>query len=147
MAISFFISSIHDTSNVPLQASKGWHIVNFVTSWFHAALPRASWTSLPDSILARIYCASLPVTKPLYTKHPPRCPNSKAKRAMREAREERQAKQLKFKLVCKAWLQSAGDIPSSLLAMPLSVTSVQREPACMAADCAVLLIKIQLCVQ
>lgn len=72
------------------------------------ALPRVSWTSLPDSILARIYCALLPVTKPLQTKHPHHRPNSKVKRAMREAREERQAKQLKFKLVCKAWLQGAG---------------------------------------
>ncbi|KAL0050218.1 hypothetical protein WJX82_006701 [Trebouxia sp. C0006] len=72
------------------------------------ALPRVSWTSLPDSILARIYCALLPVTKPLHTKHPPRRPNSKEKRGVREAREARQAKQLKFKLVCKAWLQGAG---------------------------------------
>ena len=97
-----------------LWASTGWHTVNFVTSWIHAALPRVSWTSLPDSILARIYCALLPVTKPLQTKHPHHRPNSKVKRAMREAREERQAKQLKFKLVCKAWLQGAGDIPVSL---------------------------------
>jgi hypothetical protein len=131
MVICLFISSIHDVSYVPLRGSKNWHKVNFVTSCFHAALPRVTWTSLPDSILARIYCASLPVTKPLQTKHPHHRPNSKVKRAiqmMREAREERQEKQLKFKLVCKAWLQGAGGIPSSLAAMPLSVTSIQLEP-------------------
>jgi len=129
MVICLFISSIHDVSYVPLRGSKNWHKVNFVTSCFHAALPRVTWTSLPDSILARIYCASLPVTKPLQTKHPHHRPNSKVKRAiqmMREAREERQEKQLKFKLVCKAWLQGAGDISSSI-AMPFGVTSFQIE--------------------
>ncbi|DBA94768.1 TPA: hypothetical protein ACH3X1_002314 [Trebouxia sp. C0004] len=34
--------------------------------------------------------------------------SSQAKRALQEAKEERQAKQLKFKLVCKAWLQGVG---------------------------------------
>ncbi len=76
---------------------------------------------MPDNIIVRLYTLSVPAIKDcqqdIRGERAPkgeRMTKGQNKRVRKEAQDKRDARQIAFKLVCKAWLQGAGEALSVL---------------------------------